>query len=170
MKNSVCLTSCARSCCSTWFGTSRIGGKIPETAQPLRSRAPLHPERPDLGARETAVANGSKVSVPAEDVRNLAEGALIRLKDLGNFTASGNSLKYAGNDLAVLKQGARIMQWAGQDSLPADIMRPDGTVTEGVIERAALGHMGRAVQLERFGFAKLDSQRDGRILAFFMHK
>jgi len=70
----------------------------------------------------------------------------------------------------VLKQGARIMQWAGQDSLPADIMRPDGTVTEGVIERAALGHMGRAVQLERFGFAKLDSQRDGRILAFFMHK
>jgi len=141
-----------------------------EGAETLRSKAPLHPDRPELGAREAEVVKNAVVFIPSEDAKGLAKGAMLRLKDLGNFKASGKKLKYMGNDLAVLKQGARIVQWVGKDHVTAEVLMPDGNKVEGLAEKATLGYIGKTVQFERFGFVRLDSVTGGKLTAIFTHK
>jgi glutamyl-tRNA synthetase len=137
----------------------------------LHSRAPLHPERPELGTREINLEGDMRVFLTREDCGFMETGAIIRLKDLGNVeVAAGNELKYIGNDLAMLKQGVKIVHWAGPDSLPAEVRMPDGSIITGRAERAALGYSGKVVQFERFGFVRLDSADESRIVAFFTHK
>ncbi len=140
------------------------------SSEPLRSRAPMHPDRPELGTRDTSVEKNAKVFIPGDDAKGLAKDDVLRLKDLGNFHVSGKKLKHIGNDLAVLKTGARIVQWAGPDSMPAEVLKPDGSKIQGRVEKSAQGYLGKAVQFERFGFAKLDSVKDGVLTAFFLHK
>ncbi len=152
-----------------FFVPEPVGMRI-SASETLRSKAPLHPERPELGTRDCAIDKDSMVFVPGDDLEGLADGAVLRLKDLGNFEVSGESLRHIGNDLAVLKTGAKIVQWAGPDSVPASVMKPDGTSVPGRAEKAALAHLGKAVQFERFGFAKLDSLNNGNLIAFFLHK
>ena len=44
----------------------------------------------------------------------------LRLKDLCNVRVKDGRLTYAGNDLAVLKEGVRIVHWTPADSIEAD--------------------------------------------------
>jgi len=137
----------------------------------LHSKAPLHPERPELGTREIDLEGDIRVFLTTEDCEFIKTGSILRLKDLGNVEVlPGGELKYSGNDLAVLKQGAKIVHWAGPGSVPAEVRMPDGKVINGRAERAALGYVGKVVQFERFGFVRLDSAGEGGIVAIFAHK
>ncbi|MFO7619310.1 MAG: glutamate--tRNA ligase [Thermoplasmata archaeon] len=137
----------------------------------LRSKAPLHPERPELGAREITLEGDIRVFLTREDSEGLEPGTVLRLKDLGNVeVGNGNELKYMGNGLDVLKKGARIVHWAGPDSLNATVFMPKGEDIAGRAERAALDYLGKVVQFERFGFVRLDSADERGIAAYFSHK
>lgn len=137
----------------------------------LISHAPLHPERPELGKREVKLERDMHVSLAGDDAKDLKPGNIIRLKDLGNFeVAEGNELKHTGNDLAVLKQGAKIMHWTGPGSIAATVHMPDGSIISGLAEKETLKYIGKVVQFERFGFVKLDSGGKNGIVAFFTNK
>jgi len=137
----------------------------------LHSKAPLHPERPELGKRDVKLEKDMHVSLTAEDVKDLKPGNIVRLKDLGNVEVmSKNELKYIGNDLAVLKQGAKIVHWTGPGSIPTTVHMPDGSIITGLAEKEALKYVGKVVQFERFGFVKLDSGNKKGIVAFFTNK
>jgi len=63
------------------------------------------------------------------------------------------------------------MQWLPDDNLKVDVLMPDKTVKAGLGE-ATLRDIepGTMVQLERFGFCRLDKKEDNKITFWFTHK
>lgn len=164
-------------------------------APPLEGHAPLHPGHPERGIRKTTLGTvpprhaldklfssdaelpkalqGQLVLVCKEDLANLAPGAKLRLKDLCNIELKAPfEAQYIGNDLGILKEGAKIIHWAALDSVPAEIQLESGDWKSGVAELGAKNEMGKLVQFERFGFVRLDRWDPalGRLVGYFAHK
>jgi glutamyl-tRNA synthetase len=164
-------------------------------APPLEGHAPLHPAHPERGVRKTVVGDsvprqaleklfsagpempralqGQPVLVCKEDLAGLAPGAKLRLKDLCNIELSAPfEAKYIGNDLGILKEGARIIHWAALDAVPAEIQLESGDWKRGVAEKGARDAVGRLVQFERFGYVRLDRWDADleRLVGYFAHK
>lgn len=142
----------------------------------IEGHAPLHPDRPERGVRRVRVGDASgagTVLVAKADLAALKTGDTLRLKDWGNVRLTGpGAADYAGNDLAVLKQGARIVQWVSPvQNVPVRIEMPDeaGTVRAGVAETDCVRDLGKVVQFERVGFVRLERQERGAIVAPFTH-
>ena len=104
-----------------------------------------------------------------EDSKLFAEAKRIRLKDLCNLEY-GLPAKYAGNDVSILKQGVRAVQWVGRDSEEATLLMPDGEVWSGLAERALMDEPGEMVQLERIGFARIEKREPGKVSMVFAHR
>ena len=134
----------------------------------VKSRAPLHPSE-NLGYREYTIHDPVRVSVVREEWKNIKEGDIVRLKDLCNVIKREDFAEYAGNDLSVIKSGARIIHWIPPNSIPAEIIMPDGKVYRGFAEPLVEREDGKIVQFERFGFCKLEI-KNGNITGYFAHK
>ncbi|MCK5309829.1 MAG: glutamate--tRNA ligase [Thermoplasmata archaeon] len=135
----------------------------------LHSSAPLHPENPEMGNRETELSGDIHVSITSDDLENLKPGSLVRLKDLCNLEMMPDgSFKYIGNDLDVLKKGARIIHWVEPDAPEAEVHMPNGETINGLVEKTAMEYSDTVVQFERFGFVRLEI--GDKINAFFTHK
>jgi glutamyl-tRNA synthetase len=128
-------------------------------------RAPLHPDRPELGDRvlhPEQSGGKAKVFVVAEDLASLQPGQILRLKDLGNMKVTGDgTAEYIGNELSVLKEGAKIVHWLGAEKAPFKVQVESGEWREGLVERGALAELGKVVQFERFGYARIGSETEG---------
>jgi glutamyl-tRNA synthetase len=138
-----------------------------EGAPKLVGRAPLHPEHPERGIRELVVGKDSEVYVEARDLSS--EPKRLRLKDLCNIERSGEGWRYAGNDLAVLKEGVQIVHWVPTDSIAAEVLMTDGTTKEGLAEKGIVNAKGRVVQLERFAYARVE-ETSPFVRCIFTHK
>jgi len=126
-------------------------------AEPL-----VHPNHPERGRRTLPAA--STVHLAAEDARH----PQVRLKDLGNIVLAGGSAFLSGTEL---DRSMPIVQWLPRDHaapfsvvvpgvLPEDAEEgavPDLRRVEGLVEPAALEHVGEVVQFERFGFVRIES-------------
>jgi len=135
-----------------------------------KGRAPIHPGHPEMGDRilHPDVSGGKpKVFIASEDLAELKEGQVLRLKDLGNVTvAGGNGATHIGNDLAVLKEGAKIVHWLGAERAPFKVQMEDGSWREGYVEPGALAELGKTVQFERFGYVRIGKETEG----YYAHK
>ncbi|MFH0816996.1 MAG: glutamate--tRNA ligase [Methanobacteriota archaeon] len=136
----------------------------------LKGRAPIHPGHPEMGDRilHPDVSEGKpKVFIVSEDLAELKPGQVLRLKDLGNVVVGeGNMAKHIGNDLSVLKEGAKIVHWLGAERAPFKIQMEDGSWREGFVEPAALAELGTVVQFERFGYVRIGKETEG----YYAHK
>ncbi len=147
-----------------------------QTDEPLIGHAPVHPDHPEMGIRELRLPRGTDgklhVVVPLTDLSQMSAAGRFRLKDLGNFELSGpREARYTGDDLAILKQGAPIIHWTIPDGVPTVVRHPDGGEDVGVSEPMALTLDDRFVQFERYGFARLEVDREARtISAFFAYR
>jgi len=138
-----------------------------EGAPKLVGRAPLHPEHPERGIRELIVGPDSEVYVEARDLSS--EPKRLRLKDLCNIERSGEGWRYAGNDLAVLKEGVQIVHWVPADSIAGEVLMTDGTAKEGLAEKGIVNAKGKVVQLERFAYARVE-ETSPFVRCVFTHK
>ncbi len=137
----------------------------------IHGEAPLLPDRPGAGFRKynlTAENGVIVVYLPGKDVRD-KEG-IFRLKDICNINIRDGEAAYAGNDLSVVKKGAKIIHWAPESSIPAEMLMPDGSLLEGVAEPAILGEDRDMVQFERMGFARIEKKDGMGIKAVFAHR
>jgi hypothetical protein len=91
----------------------------------------------------------------------LAEGDLLRLKNLCNCRLRNGRLEHAGD--APIK-GVPIVQWCVAGA-PLQLLRPNGSQIDGIVEPAATEMRGEVVQFERVGFVKLE-----RSQALFLHR
>jgi len=132
----------------------------------LEGKAPLHPSRPELGFRTYHLETPIKVFVQLNDIKGAGK---IRLKDLCNIELIDEKAVYRGNDLSAIKQGYKIIHWAPVDSLPMTVLMPDGSKVIGLGERSLTREVGNIVQLERFGFVRIESA-DEHIVAAFAHR
>jgi len=138
-----------------------------EGAPKLVGKAPLHPEHPERGIRELVVGPDSEVYVEARDLST--DPKRLRLKDLCNIDRSGEGWRYAGNDLAVLKEGVQIVHWVPANSIAAEVLMTDGTTKVGLAENGIVNAKGRVVQLERFAYARVE-ETSPFVRCIFTHK
>jgi len=142
-----------------------IGGAPRREAHAL-----LHPGDPGRGVR-TLIADG-RVFLPRRDLEGQC---MVRLKDLYNvrIEREGEKLRvsYAGDSLdEARKAKAPIIQWVPVDaSLPCTLLRQEGD-QEGFCEPSVANEVGRVVQFERVGFARIDSVKAGWASAYFAHR
>ena len=135
----------------------------------IKGAAPLHPDHPERGNREYDFKAPLSVCISREDSAMFQEAGKVRLKDFCNLEY-GTPAVYAGNDVSILKKGAKAVQWVGPDAMKADLLMPDGTVREGFIEKAFAKEKGDSVQLERVGFVKVDKRDADKVTFVFTHR
>jgi glutamyl-tRNA synthetase len=125
-----------------------LAGRV---AQPL-----VHPNHPERGRRRIEAAE--TIVVPAADMHHKQ----LRLKDLGNILLAGGSAFWTGD---TLDRDIAIVQWLPKTvGRPFTVLRPDGEdlhEVKGLVEPAALAHVGATVQFERFGFVTLEDEATG---------
>ena len=86
-------------------------------------------------------------------------GEKFRLKDLGNAVRTENGATYIDNDVSIIKQRPLIIQWVPADSKRYSLLMPDGLKLSGLIENNYSEQLGKVVQLERVGYAKLEKEQ-----------
>jgi len=134
------------------------------------ARAPLHPLDHKRGFREICVCDNPELLVTLEDKEQINVGSILRLKDLYNVRVTSLDpleAEYIGNDLAVLKQGAKIIHWAPTNGFTVRVLGPDGEF-HGVAEQGIHDELNNVVQFERFAFCRIDSI-NGVIVAYYTH-
>ena len=133
----------------------------------IEGKAPLHPNI-DMGFREYKLFSPIKIFVTMEDWEKIENGEIFRLKDLCNVVKREGYLEYAGNDLNIVKSGAKIVHWVPRDSLPCKVYMPDGKILEGYAEKYVENSINEIVQFERFGFTKI--YKDRELVGYFAHR
>lgn len=130
----------------------------------LISHAPLHPNHPERGKRKTIIERDVYVYVSEEDMPKKDE--MIRLKDMCNLIMKDGRAEYAGNDLSVVKRGVKIIHWVPPMSLKAKVLMPSGEIIEGLAEMSIRNEVENIIQLERFGFVRVECINDEVSMVF----
>ncbi|MDI9618759.1 glutamate--tRNA ligase [Methanothermobacter sp.] len=149
-----------------FFAAHPVKFEIKGLPGPIRVERPLHPDKPELGNRILEL-NGD-VYIPRGDLR---EGPL-RLIDAVNVIYSDGELRYHSEGIEeARKLQAAMIHWVPAESaLKAVVVMPDASEIEGVIEGDASElEVDDVVQLERFGFARVDSSGE-RLVFYYAHK
>ncbi|MBE6517678.1 MAG: glutamate--tRNA ligase [Thermoplasmata archaeon] len=135
----------------------------------ISGSAPLHPDHPERGDRKYEIVDPRTVFISGTDSKMFSEAGKIRLKDLCNIDY-GTPAKYSGNDVSILRNGFKAVQWVGRDNIEATILMPDGTVAKGYAEKALLDEKNEMVQFERVGFARVVKKDPTGIQCVFSHR
>jgi len=123
--------------------------------------APVHPDFPDRGTRTLPVTQ--TVYVSSVDYYAFTRQE-IRLKDFCNVVLDVQST-FSSREVKDIPK----IQWVS-DGIPTRIMMTDGGVAEGLAEgNLRTAKVGATVQLERFGFVRVDAIEDS-ITAYFAHR
>lgn len=143
-----------------------------ENAPEVDAELKYHPEN-DFGSRQ--IKTHGVFMIPKDDLDKMRKSEIFRLKDLYNVkitkkTKSEANAEYAGKEMI---EGTKKIQWATEENVPVDVLvagLENLDTVKGVAESSAINiKIGEVVQLERFGFARLDSKE--KILKFiFTHK
>ncbi len=145
---------------------------------PLERSSPLHPSHPERGERRSTLhPHGGVVEVliAGADWDPLPNGALVRLKDMCNLTkVDGTTATFAGVPMPTGGRRPQILQWVEPiGALPLQVRRPEGPVDAGMVEAAAGAAAGGVVQLERYGFVRLQptsAERPTQLHGAFAHR
>ncbi len=130
-----------------------------EGAPKLKVELDLHPDTRKGGRKfET---NG-EFYVSKEDYGRIEEGKLVRLMDCLNFIKEKGELKFHSKDYEEFRgKGKLIIHWlpVSSKNIDMEVLMPDNVIVKGLGEVSADGlKEGEVVQLERFGFARLDDK------------
>ncbi|MFT4308975.1 MAG: glutamate--tRNA ligase [Candidatus Woesearchaeota archaeon] len=134
------------------------------------SELPLHPKDDDRGMRILRV--NEKLFIRKEDHNN----GYIRLADLANITIKDNEVlidSYSIDDYRN-NNGKNIINWLPDDNkqlMRCMVLMDDATIIEGLVEKNIMSkNVGDMVQLERFGFCRIESLHDDEARLIFAHK
>lgn len=128
-----------------------------------------HPDFPDRGYRE--IPFDGEIYLDKKDIEN-NQNKVLRLMDAVNIFM-GEEITYHSSSLGdARKEGARIVHWVPSESNNrVGLVMPDAETLYGYIEPSSdVLSVDDIVQLERVGFARLDSIQDGKLTFYFAHK
>ncbi|MBI4150248.1 glutamate--tRNA ligase [Candidatus Woesearchaeota archaeon] len=115
-----------------------------------------------------------KFYLAASDVETFKEGELYRLMDCLNFRKKGKKLVFDSLEYEKYKEnGARIMHWlpAQKDLVEVEVVMDGYSVRKGLGEPGMKNiEVDQVVQLERFGFCRLDDDSVGKKVFWWTHK
>lgn len=140
---------------------------LPESAKRTIKR-PLHPDFLDRGYRK--IPFDGEVYLQKDDLK---EGRVLRLMDAVNITFKDDMAIYHSTSFEdARKVKASIIQWIPvKQNVTTTVIMPDANAVEGLAEPQCNDLMrGDEVQLERFGFARVDSKAQDKLKFYFTHK
>jgi len=143
---------------------------LPESEVGIIQR-PLHPDYPERGYRKLLL--GPKLYITRADLKKTGDNRIFRLMDAVNVCSKHEKIVYHSSNLEeARKEEAMIVQWVPvKGSLTAEVVMPDATVSKGFIEQSATNlNVDDVVQLERFGFARVDEITPTKLRFYFAHK
>ncbi len=133
----------------------------------------LHPDSRKGGR---GFMTGEKFFISKQDLESAKEGELVRLMDCLNFRKKGDKLVFDSLEYENYKiEGKRIIHWlpAGKkdDLFEVEVVMPDSSRRTGLGEEAMRKlKTGDIVQLERFGFCRLDREEGNRLVFWYGHR
>ncbi|QCC60418.1 glutamate--tRNA ligase [Natrinema thermotolerans] len=154
----------------------RDGNQVPLAGDPpAEANPPLHPNHEERGVREIPV--GDSVMLESEDLPEpAAEDTRLWLKGLGGFELEDGALRYATDDLDVVREeGVDVVHWVPADGrVPLRMRTIDGDVTGHAEPGVADLEPDELVQFERVGFARIDrhesdEEDDAETVAYYTH-
>lgn len=127
-------------------------------------KIPLHPDFPERGEREIPV-DGEKIYVEREDLekyKNKNVGLInlcsVKLEKNSEFLSEEINFEY------------QKIHWVSEPNVGVKLIMPDGKVKNGIGEPCMKKlKAGEIIQLQRFGFARVDKV-DKDIVLYFTHK
>lgn len=125
----------------------------------LKARIPVYPGNEHTNFREHEVGSG-KIFIAKDDYIKYS-GKEVRLKDLGNFKITGESIQFLNNDTDMIKKGIPIIHWLHKNIVDYEIIKPDGSKDKGYLESYALEEKGKVHQLERYGYVNIINDKYG---------
>ena len=143
-----------------FFVPSGVWVRVRNAPELREVELPLHPSHPERGKRRLPLLYREGcllVLLSPEDLRNLKEGEVFRLKDLMNVSLLSLSPPEAEFRGLELLPGIPKVQWVSGDPVKVKVLKPDGTVEEGWGEPALRGvKVGEILQFERYGFVRVE--------------
>lgn len=144
---------------------------LPEDLKELTVERELHYNQPEKGMR-TLNFKGSAY-IPKDDYTKAVENnKVLRLMDLVNVTINENECEYDSKTLEdAQNKHAAIIQWSPvEESVKTSVVMPDNEKIEGFIESDSKDlQVDNLVQLERFGFARVDNITKDGITFYYTH-
>ncbi|MBU0628736.1 MAG: glutamate--tRNA ligase [Nanoarchaeota archaeon] len=121
------------------------------------------------GGRKIKVNN--KFILSNEDIKNIKEGELIRLMDCLNAKKVKNKLIFESSEYEKGK-GQKVINWLpAEGNVKIEVLMPDKQIMKGLAEHNVKSlKEGDIIQLERFGFCRLDRKEKDRLKFWFTHK
>ncbi len=132
----------------------------------------LHPEDHMRGKRKFDVQDNFYLA--KEDHSKLRLGKLYRLMDCINFKKTKSGCIFDSQEYEKYREsGEAIMHWlpVSRDLVDVEVLMPDKSLRKGFGESAMKNlKEGGVVQLERFGFCRLDKKEGNKLVFWFAHK
>lgn len=141
---------------------------LPESLKGTIKRA-KHPDFPDRGYRELPF--DGDIYLDQKDIQS-NQNKVLRLMDAVNIFI-GEEIAYHSSSLEDARsEGARIVHWVPiKSNNPVNLVMPDAQILKGFIEPSSDElDVNDVVQLERVGFARLDSIGDRKLTFCYAHK
>jgi len=149
--------------------------------KPFVSEPPLHPEYPERGRRILTVKperGRAEILLSRSDLETLKSRKLVRLMDLFNISISeigqkGVLAEFHSEPYSIAKElDMPLLHWLPESgNLKVRVVMPTAEVVEGFAEKALINEdVDSIIQMERFGFGRVDSKVNGDISIYYAHR
>lgn len=141
---------------------------IPE----MEIEKPLHPDYPDQVRVYGLKAGTQTFLISKKDVEKLEIGKIVRLKHALNFRViRKDEHQIFGEFTGVQKlENKPLINWILSET-GAEIVMPDYSKKHGIIDKEVLDEdRGNTIQLENFGYCKIDELNKNSVSLWFTHK
>ena len=154
---------------------------VSHVTKPYISTPLLHPDYPERGRRMLSVKprNGQvTLLVSAYDLKTLKLSTIVRLIELFNVEIttvkkSGSTAVFHSEPYSEAKKlNAPLIHWVpAEENVNGKVIMPTTEVVNGVGELGlSKVQNGSMIQMERFGFGRVDSIINGQITVYFAHR
>lgn len=138
------------------------------------ARIRRHPDFPEKGEKEYRFTKGStQVLAPKKGIEGTKEGEVFRLAHAFNarLTRKDAFQSFAEYIGATRGEKLRTLPWLLEEGIDANVMMPDARLSQGLAEKEILAKKaGDLVQLEAFGYCRVDKVAGKRITLWYCHE
>ncbi|MDP3622418.1 MAG: glutamate--tRNA ligase family protein, partial [Methanobacteriaceae archaeon] len=144
---------------------------------------PLHPDFLERGERNLPfngevylAADDLKTTIPEKsgsEIKAGSDGKILRLMDAVNVSINDENVIYHSQSFEEARSiKAQVVQWVpADDNISAEVVMPDASIVKGLCEPDCRKlSVDDEVQLERFGFSRVDEITSEKIKFYFTHK